>query len=198
MGPILPTGLVAGHSVTDDRGRCGPPVLQPRSRVHLSMCYIQFAGKAAIVFLKKYNWMVFMMEKECFICEVRTEFVYVIWKKFSLQYSPSNMNFKISAHAQFCQCYQTFVSRHSFSQTYQNQIKYISDTPDAQPISCATYWNSSFLIAFLSSFSKAPLYLQRTFTRRTSGHCLGAPRRVNPPFFRYSKHIVAGPSGCAV
>ena len=157
MGPILPTGLVTGHSAIDGRGRCGPPILRPRSRVQLSICYIQLSEKTAIVFLDRNNWTVFIMEKKCFICEVRTELLYVIWKKFSLQCSPSNMNFKISSHAQFCQCYQNFVSRQSSSQKYQSQIKCISDIPDAQPIPCATYWNCSFLMALLSSISKAPL-----------------------------------------
>jgi len=56
----------------------------------------------AILFLKSNNWMVFIMGKKVFICEVRTELLFVIGKKFSLRFNPSKMNFKISAHAQFC------------------------------------------------------------------------------------------------
>ena len=154
--------------------------------------------KQLFFFLKRNNWMVFIMERTHFICEVRTEFLYVIWKKFGLHCSPFNMNFKTSAHAQFSQCYQTFVSRQFIFPKYQSQIKCISDIPDAQSIPCAAYWNSPFLIALLSSLSKPPLNLQRTFTRRTSGHWLWAPRRVNPLFFRYSIHSVAGSIGRAV
>jgi len=169
MGPILPTELVPGHSATDGRRRRGPPILQPPSRVQLSMCYIQFSEKVAIFFPKSNNWMVFIMGKKCFICEVRSELLFVIGKKFSLQCNPSNMSFKISAHAQFCQCYQNFVSRHSFSQKYQSQIKRISDIPDAQHIPSATYLNSSFLVALLPSLSKAPLYLYRKDKRALPG-----------------------------
>ena len=140
-----------------------------RSRVQLSMCYIQFSEKIAIFFVKSNNWMVFIMGKKCFICEVRTELLFLIGKKFSLQCNTYNMNLKISAHAQFCQCYQNFVSRQTFSQKYQSQIKCISDIPDAQPIPCATYLNSSFLMALLSSLSKAPLYLYQKDKRALPG-----------------------------
>jgi hypothetical protein len=53
--------------------------------------------------------MAFITEKKRVTCEVRNEFLNVIWKKIGFQCSYSEMNFSICAHAQSCQWYQNFV-----------------------------------------------------------------------------------------
>ena len=138
------------------------------------MCFVWIWEQTAIISLYNISWLVFITEKECVYCAVRTGYLYIIQVSFSiyrcqtqthvtLQLShPPLSEFtknppQIPAHPKS----MTIHSHCSPSQT-QNSVQIVTLLP--------TTTSTSFTL--FSCLPKVLQCFQATFCRRTSGHIL--------------------------
>jgi hypothetical protein len=58
------------------------------------MCFVRISEQTAIISLYNINWLVFITEKECVYCAVRTERLYIKQIRFAFKGLSKNTTFK--------------------------------------------------------------------------------------------------------